>query len=120
MNKREEGNRQEERVCAFLKEQGYQVLEQNFYSRFGEIDIIAEKDSTLVFVEVKYRQSPKNGLPEEAVDKRKRLRIIRTADYYRMRKRVPEDRPCRFDVICLTPKRITHHVNAFDYGGDLW
>lgn len=120
MNSRETGRQQEARVCEFLERCGYEILEQNFYSRFGEIDIIARRDGTLVFVEVKYRRSTQNGLPEEAVDRKKRLKIIRTADYYRVRKRVPEDVPCRFDVICVCTGTITHHENAFDYGGDLW
>ena len=52
-NNRETGAKAEAIACWFLKQQGYDVLEQNFYTKVGEIDIIAKEDQTLVFVEVK-------------------------------------------------------------------
>ena len=55
-NNRETGAKAEAIACWFLKQQGYDVLEQNFYTKVGEIDIIAKEDQTLVFVEVKYRK----------------------------------------------------------------
>lgn len=59
-----------------LKKEGYRILERNYRGRFGEIDIIAKDNDTLVFVEVKTRWSKKYGKPEEAVNKRK-LKIIK-------------------------------------------
>ena len=53
-NNRETGAKAEAIACWFLKQQGYDVLEQNFYTKVGEIDIIAKENQTLVFVEVKY------------------------------------------------------------------
>ena len=55
-NNRETGAKAEAIACWFLKQQGYDVLEQNFYTKVGEIDIIAKENQTLVFVEVKYRK----------------------------------------------------------------
>ena len=60
-NNRETGAKAEAIACWFLKQQGYDVLEQNFYTKVGEIDIIAKEDQTLVFVEVKYRKDDKKG-----------------------------------------------------------
>ena len=67
-NNRETGAKAEAIACWFLKQQGYDVLEQNFYTKVGEIDIIAKEDQTLVFVEVKYRKDDKKGYPEECND----------------------------------------------------
>lgn len=62
-NNRETGAKAEAVACWFLKEQGYDILEQNFYTKVGEIDIIAKEGHTLVFVEVKYRKDDKKGYP---------------------------------------------------------
>lgn len=65
-----------------LLSKGYRIIETNFRSHFGEIDVIAVKDEVLVFVEVKTRWSEKFGKPEEAVTPRKLYRIKKTAEYY--------------------------------------
>ena len=54
MNKRKIGKEQEDRAAAHLESLGYRILEKNFCCRFGEIDLIAEQEDYLVFVEVKY------------------------------------------------------------------
>lgn len=115
MNTRETGRRQEEIACDYLKAKGYRILERNFYSRFGEVDIIAKQGDTFVFTEVKYRSSTKIATPEDAVGWKKRRKIIKTADYYRLINHISEDVPCRFDVLSITEEGITHHENAFDY-----
>lgn len=117
MNKREMGSRQEEHACEYLKEKGYEILEQNFFSRFGEIDIIARQKDTIVFAEVKYRSDTRISSPEEAVGYKKRKRIIKTADYYRVKKGIMESTSCRFDVLAITEEGIVHHTNAFGYDG---
>ena len=64
-----------------LKQQGYDVLEQNFYTKVGEIDIIAKEDQTLVFVEVKIQKKmTKKGYPAQAVDQRKQQKIRKSAN----------------------------------------
>lgn len=63
----------------FLVSQNYQIIKKNFHSRYGEIDIIALDEEEVVFIEVKARSSIKFGSPEEAVDYRKRSKIIKTA-----------------------------------------
>jgi len=84
-----------------LSSKGYKILDRNFHSRFGEIDIVAVKDSTLVFVEVKARWSRKFGAPEEAVTKSKLWKIQKTGEYYSI---LHPDLPkkLRIDVVALT------------------
>jgi putative endonuclease len=65
-----------------LEECGYRILERNFRCRYGEIDIVAEEDQELVFVEVKTRRGDRYGLPEEAVTARKQRTIMQVAAYY--------------------------------------
>lgn len=74
----------EQKAVKYLQKQGYKVLERNFHSRFGEIDIIVDKQDSLIFVEVKTRWSKKYGLPEEAVTPRKISSIIKTGQYYKI------------------------------------
>ena len=65
-----------------ITEYGYKLLQKNFHSRFGEIDIIAIDRDTLVFVEVKTRWSKKFGAPEEAVTPQKLRKIKKVGEYY--------------------------------------
>ena len=76
------GSSSEKLAVNLLVSHGYTILDRNFHSRFGEIDIIAEKDGYLVFVEVKARHSLKFGFPEEAVIPSKLFKIKKTGEYY--------------------------------------
>lgn len=76
------GDLGEKFALRLLKIKGYKVICTKFRSKFGEIDIIAEKDNTLIFVEVKTRWSLKFGLPQEAVNFRKMVNIKRTGEYF--------------------------------------
>lgn len=78
------GNLAEDFAVQLLQNKGYQIIERNFRSRFGEIDIIAFKNNSLIFVEVKARWSDKFGAPEEAVTPGKLWKIKRTGEYYSM------------------------------------
>lgn len=113
--KREKGYLEEQRAAEYLAQKGYQILERNFYSRQGEIDIIARDGKYLVFVEVKYRKSDSGGHPLEAVDIRKQKRICRTADWFCYRHGYLEGIPCRFDVIGIMGEEIVHVKDAFYY-----
>lgn len=74
----------EELAAKFLQKQGYKIIERNFHSRVGEIDIIAKDSNTLVFVEVKTRSSKKFGEPVEAVTGQKLKSIEKTCQYYKL------------------------------------
>ncbi len=115
MNKRAIGAAYEERAAQWLAEEGYEILCRNFHSSYGEIDLIARQGTCLVFVEVKYRKNRGMGRPEEAVSREKQVRICRTADYYRVKNRISEAVPCRFDVLAIEEESLRHYVDAFSY-----
>ncbi len=90
----------ENTAVKFLKQQGYRIVERNFQTPFGEIDIIAIDDDTLVYVEVKTRSSNAIGVPEEAVDSRKLQHLLKAASYYKsIKKDLPEGE--RVDVVAI-------------------
>lgn len=72
----------EDFAVQWLLSEGYQIVERNFHTRYGEIDIIAEKDTTTHFVEVKYRNNLKYGAPETAISLRKQKTIRKVAWCY--------------------------------------
>jgi len=112
-NRRRVGTEQETRVQEYMKKQGYEILARNFYTKHGEIDLIAKKDGYLVFVEVKYRSDERFGTPEEAVDVRKQKKIIAAAQYYLYKNKISFDTPCRFDVAGVIGEEIRITENAF-------
>ncbi len=87
---------------AFLEREGLRFVEGNFRSRFGEIDLIMRDGDTIVFVEVRHRKSNRFGTAAETVDRRKQLKLIRTAQYYLRRHLRLVERPCRFDVVATS------------------
>lgn len=80
--KKDLGDFGEEKSCRYLKNKGYKIINRNYRSKAGEVDIIAHKDDTLVFVEVKTRTSKAYGVPAEAVNHRKQERYIKTALHF--------------------------------------
>lgn len=112
-NRRLVGNEQETKVQEYLLSLGYEILARNFYTKHGEIDIIAKHNGYLVFIEVKYRADERFGAPEEAVNYRKQKKIIAAAQYYMYKNRIPFDTPCRFDVAGVTGENIRIIENAF-------
>jgi len=116
-NKRTTGDYGEELACRFLKNLGYEIIEQNFQFGHGEIDIIAKDRETLVFVEVKYRQNLEFGPPELAISISKQKQIRKTAEAYLYKNGI-SDQTCRIDVIAIlhlkdTKPQINHILNAF-------
>lgn len=91
----------EQHAKNILEQAGYQVLEQNFHSRYGEIDIIAVQGDVLIFVEVKARSITKMGKAIEVITVQKQLKIYKTALKY-IQDYADFDRfYYRFDVICI-------------------
>ena len=112
-NRRSIGAEQDTKVQEYLQTLGYEIVARNFYTKHGEIDLIAKKDGYLVFIEVKYRADGRFGAPEEAVDFRKQKKIIAAAQYYLYKNRIPFDTPCRFDVAGVQGNEIRITENAF-------
>ena len=98
LNTREIGNKYEDKSVETLVREAYKILERNYQNRFGEIDIIAEKNKEIVFIEVKYRKTSKFGYGYEAVDRRKIMKILKLADYYIQSKKY-QNYKIRFDCM---------------------
>jgi putative endonuclease len=110
----------EEQAVAYLRRCGLKILDRNFRTPVGEIDIIARDSRWLVFVEVKTRRSTAFGLPQEAVGPRKQRQIIRTAQWYMQNNKLGKLQP-RFDVLAVfccagEPDRVQHIEHAFELG----
>jgi putative endonuclease len=97
---RELGMSGEEAAVRYLRKKRFHVVRRGFRFHRGEIDIIAYDGETLVFVEVKTRQNPDGGRPEEAVTPAKQQQIRKVAEAYLALNRIG-DVPCRFDVLSL-------------------
>ena len=110
----------EARAAAHLEARGYRVLGRNVRAGGVEIDLVVERDGVVIFVEVKTRRARRLGLPEEAVDARKRTRLLRGAAAWLASAR-PRARRIRFDVVCCEPApdgsfQLRHLEGAFDAG----
>lgn len=98
MNRRQDGSTGEAHVAEYLKQKGYTIKVCNYFSKTGEIDIIAEFKDTLIFVEVKARRNQNYGRPAEAVTPAKLKRIERTALWYMSANKL-HHRDARIDVV---------------------
>jgi putative endonuclease len=111
----EKGRLGEEIALRHLAEMGYDILETRYKFLGAEIDVIAETKTHLVFVEVKLRFTDTYGDPWEAVNPKKRRRIVLAADGYI--KSSPSEKEPRFDIISIVylggKPRITHIEDAF-------
>lgn len=74
----------EDVATKYLSSKGYKILDRNYSKRYGEIDIVAKKQNTLVFVEVKTRSSEVFGTALEAITSWKLKQVIKTAEYYKL------------------------------------
>ena len=114
MDNKKLGNAGEDLACRYLEKNGYKILERNkHYSRFCEIDVIAQYKNTVVFVEVKTRKTNAYGTPAEAITKTKYEHIRQGVQYYLQENKVKH---YRIDVIGITLKpeiKIEHLKNVF-------
>jgi len=94
------GKEAEQIACSFLIQKDFSIIEQNYRTKFGEIDIIANHENYLVFIEVKARHSTRKGIPKEAVNFSKQKKIINTANYYLKQKGILNTK-VRFDVVSI-------------------
>ena len=122
MNKRSIGNIGEDIAVKWLvKNKNYNILDRNYSTGYGEIDIIAEDGKALVFIEVKFRNGTDFGYPYEAVNKNKQCRICKAALQYVQKKYNTADINIRFDVVELIKKDGVYYIryteNAFEWRG---
>jgi putative endonuclease len=112
------GKKGESIASAYLKKNGYRILETNYRCALGEIDIIAREKDELVFVEVKTRSSEELGYPEQAVNIHKQKKISQLALWYLEDKKLTATK-ARFDVVAITMCESREEIilikNAFDF-----
>ena len=113
LNKRQIGTNKEKIAAEYLRVNGYEILEQNFYANNGKIDIIAKDNDFLVFIEVKYRYNDKYGLGYEALIKKKQMTIYKVAQYYMYKNKISFDSKVRFDVVSIDGNKVQILKNAF-------
>jgi putative endonuclease len=112
-NKKEVGKLGEDLAAEYLAGQGYEIIQRNFQTRAGEIDLVAREGDTLVFVEVKrlresgWREGPLANLTPD-----KQRRVIRAAKGY-LARLGRDDFPCRFDVVAIHGDRAELFKGAF-------
>jgi putative endonuclease len=106
----------------YLEKQGYKILEQNYKTKYAEIDLVAEKTNgflgkpSLIFVEVRTKIGENFGSPEDTINKQKLWKVLQNAKSYTAFKQWQG--PCRIDAICIvlnrdyTVLRLTHHENV--------
>ena len=111
MSSRDVGFGKEKEAARFLKDGGYEILETNYKTPFGEIDIIAKEEDCIVFVEVKYRKSSYSGTPQEAVNYKKQNKIIKSALAYMKQKSLKNN--IRFDIAAVSNENIEIIKSAF-------
>ncbi len=113
------GKEGEEIAAKFLLNKGYKILERNYHTRFGEIDLITSKNNVLAFVEVKLKHGEDFGTPEEMIDYSKLSKVQRMAEFYLIDKpeRTKKHETYSIDAVCIMVgedgevERINHYEN---------
>ena len=122
MTSREVGQQMESAACTYLARRGCELIERNYRTKGGEIDLIMSDAETLVFVEVRYRANATHGQPIDSITAGKRRRVLHAARSYLMRFRVQPS--CRFDVVAIAGTLAEPQINwikaAFDATGGSW
>ncbi len=117
LNRQRIGDRGEALALRYLAKKGYTLVERNYRTRLGEIDLIVRDKGALVFVEVKLRRGTDFGDPLEAVTPRKQARIRRVAELYLAEKGAGVDEEVRFDVVGILlgvgKPKVRHVEDAF-------
>lgn len=106
------GRQGEEQAREYLQKKGYTILESNFSTRIGELDLIATYNDLLIIIEVKRRKKILHGYPREAVTLHKQRQIVRLTQWY-VQKNDLHHMQIRFDVIEVLDDAIEHIENAF-------
>ncbi len=105
------GDHYEKQAASWLRDQGLSIIERNYRCRVGELDIIARDAAYLVFIEVRARSHPGFASAVESIDRRKRRRLVNTAQYYLQQHPQLANLACRFDVVTFQPRQsATRHA----------
>lgn len=110
---RKKGKEAEDRAIAYLRSKGYKIIERNYFTRFGEIDVIAQKGEVIVFIEVK---SNRSWEAEYSFTPHKAKRLYKSALIYLSSKGL-KGRPFRFDLIAIGNDSLRHYESVLEEGG---
>jgi len=99
-NRSTKGRVAEQLACDYLIKNGLKLIDKNFHSRYGEIDLIMQQQNTLVFIEVRYRKNQNYGGAKESVTPSKQQKIQKTALFYMQQK--GREYNARFDVVAMS------------------
>jgi putative endonuclease len=108
----ETGKEGEEKAQTYLTDQGYEILDLNWMHGHVELDIIAQKDNVVVFVEVKTRSTKDFGSAESFVGSKKKQHLIKAVNAYVNKKNI--DSPLRFDIIGVYKNHSTWEVDHIE------
>lgn len=113
-SRKKQGNKAEQQACKYLQQQGLNLLEKNFSTKAGEVDLIMRDGETLVFIEVRYRKNTDFGGAAASVTVKKQQRIIKAALAYQQKHRPQSS--MRFDVMAIEGdnEEVNWIVSAFD------
>ena len=113
------GTRGEDIAAAYLQQQGYFLVDRNFRTRFGEVDLVTRHGDTVVFVEVRTRRTATYGTPEESVTPRKSQRLVLAAQQYLQDKGI-EQAHWRIDLVSVRmaggKPKVTHLTDVVEGG----
>lgn len=104
------GQAAENLACAYLQRSGLTLLQRNYRCRRGELDLVMRQGDTTVFVEVRYRSPSAFADGIASVDRHKQGRLLAAAEHYLQQNPDAARRPCRFDVVAITPERGENRV----------
>lgn len=116
MSTKQTGDLAEQLATEYLENHGLSIIERNFHTRYGEIDLVADDRGTRVIVEVRAKKNESSGLPIEAVHYYKQRKVLRMAKWYLMEHKL-SNKPARIDVIGVTltrPPKIQWIKNAIE------
>jgi putative endonuclease len=102
---RDKGQRAEQLACRYLQAQGLRLAQCNYRCRLGEIDLVMEDCESLVFVEVRCRRNGRFGSAVDSITPAKQARLIAAAQHYLQQTEGAQNKPCRFDVVGITPEQ---------------
>jgi putative endonuclease len=108
-NNQKLGSWGEDLATDYLLKNRYKIIEKNYRNSYGEMDIVCKKNGVVIFIEVKTRSGRSFGLPEEAVNKTKQVRLIKISEKYILDNKIKEN--YQIDVIAIEKDNIKGKIN---------
>ncbi len=114
-NRHRSGQRAEELAAEYLKKKGLKLITKNYTTRLGEIDLVMQDQTMLVFVEVKYRVKSEWATAVESVTRQKQQRLIKAAKQYLQQHQSQRQPSCRFDVVAIDFDGAENQIEWFQH-----